>query len=79
MLQSPSYLRAGQAQQQSVAAALRAWADWATQRSAALQRLNAVHEHWAIAVQRAALDGWRDRAAWLVQKRAASLHMVQVW
>jgi hypothetical protein len=58
--------RAGQARQQGLAAALRAWAEWAA------------HAHWANVVQRAAIATWSGRAAWLAQKRVAGLRMLQV-
>ena len=43
-----------------------------------MQQLAAVHAHWATAVQRAAFSAWSGRAAWLAQKRAAGLRMLQV-
>ena len=70
--------QAGQARQQGLAAALRAWTEWAAQHRAAVQRLAAVHAHWTNVVQRAAFAAWSGRAAWLARKRAAGLRMLQV-
>jgi hypothetical protein len=70
--------QAGQAQQQGLAAAFRAWAERTAQRRAALWRLAAVHAHWATAAQRAAFAAWSCRAAWLARKRAAGLRILQV-
>ncbi len=70
--------QAGQARQQGLAAAFRAWAEWAAQHRVAVQGLAAVHAHWANVTQQAAFGAWSGRALWLAQKRAAGLRMLQV-